>query len=51
MIVVCLFVCLFVSPSNNDRQWEFQCASGAGLANVSTACTLQVNYVKVCVCV
>ena len=29
-----------------DRQWEFQCDTGGGLANVSTTCSLQVRLRK-----
>ena len=31
------------STPSSDRRWEFQCATGGGLANVSATCTLNVS--------
>lgn len=45
-----LFKCLSLSISLSvcsrsvfDRQWEFRCGTGAGLASVATTCTLMVS--------
>ena len=32
----------YYSDAIDDRRWEFQCASGGGVANVTSNCTLQV---------
>lgn len=42
MILYSVYVS-FPSDTNNDRRWEFQCASGGNLANVSSTCVLQVQ--------